>query len=104
MTTLCYLPRTIDQTIVTFILLKDEHRGSKTAKDIEEYSKTKLMEYMKPEFMIVDIFPQTISGKLDRQGLLELFGNWKRGTWNVEGLFCSLSFPIQSLFSPREEH
>lgn len=80
---LCYHPREIDQVIVAFVILKNKYRNTKGVKDIEEYMKTKLMGHMKPEIAIVEEFKYTISGKLDRQYLLECYANCKRGIFST---------------------
>lgn len=78
---LCYHPREIDQVIVAFVILKNKYRNTKGVKDIEEYIKTKLKCYMKPEIAIVEEFKYTVSGKLDRQDLLEFYANCQRGIY-----------------------
>lgn len=68
---LCHNVGELDQTLVAFVTLNEN--CSLTTDEIESVLKTKMVEYMIPQVVILESIPLLVNGKVDRQTLLKMF-------------------------------
>ncbi|XP_065560060.1 beta-alanyl-bioamine nonribosomal peptide synthetase ebony-like [Artemia franciscana] len=68
---LCYNPGQIDQEILAFVALRDEHRSEQLVLDVKKLLPT----YMVPKVIQVASLPLLVNGKVDRQTLLKEYEN-----------------------------
>lgn len=75
---LCYHAGEMDQALVAFCVVNGVQLNkyiSKTGMQIENDLKLKLANYMVPQVVILDVIPQLVNGKIDRQSLLKMYEN-----------------------------
>lgn len=72
---LVYQAMQTDQALITFISTKKVNGKSieKVPADVEKDLKTKLVDYMVPQVLIIEEFPYLSNGKVDRQTLLKMY-------------------------------
>lgn len=68
---LCYKPGEMNQALVAFVTASAFANESQ----IEEALKEKLAAYMVPQVIIIENVPLLVNGKVDRQGLLQMYVN-----------------------------
>lgn len=72
---LCYHAGDLDQALLAFVTPDKEICHMSFAMQVENLLKSKLVDYMVPQIIIIDSVPLLVNGKIDRQTLLKMYEN-----------------------------